>query len=276
VEWPLGRSLSPLTHDRERTGARQLMAACAGLGVHPLAAVTGRALLRRIAFACVRWSGLPFLIRETVQRRRVTILYHHDADPSTLDVQLKALSKRYNLVDLRTCIDALLAGRMDLLPPKPLVLTFDDGWKGNYDLLEVFRRYGVTPTIFLCSGVVATHRAFWWTVVDDPAEVERLKRAPTPERLIALSALGYAETLEYSQRSALSRSEIEEMRDRVDFEAHTVYHPILTGCDDETSWREISGSDRTTAWTSSPSRIRAANTRSAKWGSPPRRATGAR
>jgi peptidoglycan/xylan/chitin deacetylase (PgdA/CDA1 family) len=167
-------------------------------------------------------------------------MFHHDVDPETLDVQLGALSKRYSLIALRDCIEALESGRMDTLPPKPLVLTFDDGWRGNYDLLTVFRKYGITPTIFICSGIVGTSRQFWWSAVDDAGEAQRLKTVSDTDRLEALSARGYVETADSPERAALSRSEIEEMCATVDFQSHTVYHPILTRCDDARSWHEIS------------------------------------
>jgi len=201
-----------------------------------------RAWLRRAAYACVRWSGLPFIIRETVQRRRVTILYHHDIDPATLEAQLRVLRERYNFVGLRACVEAIRSGRMDTLPPKPLVLTLDDGCRDNFDLLDVFREFAVTPTIFLCSGIAGTARRFWWSALDDMASVERLKGVPDSDRMAALSALGFEEGAESPERAALSRPEIQQMRDAVDFQAHTVYHPILTRCDDERSWQEISGS----------------------------------
>jgi peptidoglycan/xylan/chitin deacetylase (PgdA/CDA1 family) len=198
--------------------------------------------VRRICFGCVRWSGLPFVIRETLQRRRVTIMFAHDIDPGTLDAHLAVLRKRYSLVSLRDCIGAMESGRMRTLPPKPLALTFDDGLRGNFDLLGVFRKYAVTPTIFLCSGVAGTNRQFWFLALDDVTAKEGLKRVPDSARMEALAALGFDETADTPERTALSRSEIAEMQDVVDFQAHTVYHPILTRCDDARSWHEISGS----------------------------------
>jgi len=201
---------------------------------------------RRAAYACVRWSGLPFIIRETVQRRRVTILYHHDIDPTTLEVQLRVLRKRYNFVGLRACVEAIRSGRMHALPPKALVVTLDDGCKENLALLDVFRDLGVTPTIFLCSGIAGTSRRFWWSALSDDVDaIERLKTLPDADRMTALAALGFAEAEESPERAALSRSEIEQMSDAVDFQAHTIYHPMLTRCDDERSWAEISQSMET-------------------------------
>ena len=185
---------------------------------------------------------MPFIIRETYQRRRVTIMFHHNIDPETLEVQLEALHRRYNLVALRDCVEALRSGRIGSLPPKPLVLTFDDGWRGNFDLLEVFRKYSVTPTIFLCSGVAGTHRRFWWTALDDATAKGRLKIVADSDRMEWLSRHGYSETDDVADRMALSRQEIQAMRSVVDFQAHTIFHPILTQCDDERAWREIAGS----------------------------------
>ena len=197
---------------------------------------------RGLRSALVRWSGLPFLLRETVQRRRTTILRYHDVAPQALDLQLSVLGKRYNFISLRDYVQALRAGRTASLPPKSMVITFDDGHRSNYALLKVFRKHLVTPTVFICSGIVGTNRKFWTSVVADRNEKERLKRVPDEARLEALASYGYTETESFSVRSALSRAEIDEMRGTVDFQPHTVFHPVLTQCSDERSRREIVGS----------------------------------
>jgi peptidoglycan/xylan/chitin deacetylase (PgdA/CDA1 family) len=199
----------------------------------------------RLVFGLVRWSGLPFLLRETVQRTRTTILLYHEITSEELDLHLSVLCKRYNFIPLRQYVTALRSGRTSSLPPKSMVITLDDGLRSNYALLDVFREHHVTPTIFVCSGIVGTNRKFWTTAVDDRNEIERLKRVPDEGRLEALAPLGYTEAMLFPERSALSDAEIIEMRDIVDFQSHTVFHPILNQCSDERSRREIFESKQT-------------------------------
>jgi peptidoglycan/xylan/chitin deacetylase (PgdA/CDA1 family) len=194
---------------------------------------------RRLLFGLVRWSGFAFLLRETVQRTRTAILVYHDISPEALDLHLSVLGKRYHFIPLRDYAKALRSGRVSSLPPKSLVITLDDGLSSNYALLGVFRKHHVTPTIFVCSGIVGTNRQFWTLAVENGEEKERLKRVSDEARIEALASLGYAETASFPGRCALSRAEITEMRDTVDFQPHTVFHPVLTHCSDERSQREI-------------------------------------
>jgi poly-beta-1,6-N-acetyl-D-glucosamine N-deacetylase len=119
------------------------------------------------------------------------------------------------------------------------VITLDDGRASDRDLLDVFRKHDVRPTIFLTSGLIGTRRAFWTSIPASHSQTEHLKRVPDSERVATLEALGHTDTTEYSSPSALSRSDIEEMRGDVDFQAHTVFHAILSQCSDERSKREI-------------------------------------
>ncbi len=128
------------------------------------------------------------------------------------------------------------------MPRKALVVTFDDGHKGNYNLLPVFRQYQVQSTIFLCSSIVGTHRHYWWKACPNITIVYALKPLDNDERLRHLAEFGFQENREYVERQSLSREEIEELRATVDLQAHSRYHPILPQCTDDQSWEEIAGS----------------------------------
>jgi poly-beta-1,6-N-acetyl-D-glucosamine N-deacetylase len=193
---------------------------------------------KRIAFEVLRWTGIPFLWREIVVRDRTTILAYHQISPVALDRHLSILRRHYRFISLRQFLDLSAEGDGSL-PRKSLVITIDDGWLSNCDLLPVFRKHGVRPTIFLTSGIIGTRRSFWWTIPTDVSHAEHLKHIPDGDRVAALEILGHTDTAEYAGRSALSRSEIEEMRKDVDFQAHSVFHPILSQCSDERSRSEI-------------------------------------
>lgn len=197
----------------------------------------------RKVWSALRWSGLPFLVRQAAQRAKVTILFYHDIDPSTLSHHLTVLSERYHFISLRDYVDARRSDSMVSLPKRALVVTFDDGLKGNFELAEVFRQHSVVPTVFLTSGIVGTNRGFWWTMVSsDRSEAGRLKAVPDSERVAALAALGHSETETFPVRTALSRGEIEILKESVDLQSHTVLHPILSKCSDERAWSEIAKS----------------------------------
>jgi len=195
-------------------------------------------------FATLRWSGLAFLVRETIQRHRVTIVDYHEVTPDILDHHLTVLRKRYNFLALRDYVEAVQSGGVGALPAKPLVVTIDDGHKSVYELADVCRRHGVRPTVFLCSGIVGTARGFWWRTARSLEEATRWKRMDHDARMEVLASRGFSETRDFPERTALSRSEIDETREVFDFQAHTVFHPILTTCSDERSWFEIERAKR--------------------------------
>ncbi|HLW88602.1 MAG TPA: polysaccharide deacetylase family protein [Terriglobales bacterium] len=184
---------------------------------------------------------MPFLIRELAQRRRVTILVYHKPAPETADRHFEALRRKYNIISLADYLSYRTDARKHL-PPKPLIVTFDDGHESNYALKSILEKHGVRATLFLCSGLVGTNRHFWFETDMSNSVRQRLKRVADDERLGVLSKLGFSETAEYETRQALSASEIEEMKPLVDFQSHTVYHPLLPQCPAPRAATEISDS----------------------------------
>jgi peptidoglycan/xylan/chitin deacetylase (PgdA/CDA1 family) len=191
-----------------------------------------------------RFGGLWFLARHTYLRGKVGILVYHDPTPRALERHLAFLSRRYRFVSLDALVDALQTGGWSSLPPRSLVFTLDDGWRGNRELLDVFARHGVTPTIFLCTGIVGTRRRFWWRGLDAPTR-HRLYRVSNRERLeILRRELGFEQTAESDdgEVEALSRGDVQAMQGAVDFQPHTRFHPLLPTCDDAEAEAEIAGS----------------------------------
>ena len=77
----------------------------------------------------------------------------------TFERQIAILKKHFEIVSLGTLLeDEHFAGR-----PR-CVITFDDGWRDNYDrAFPILRRHSVPATIFLSTDFIGTDRAFWHT-----------------------------------------------------------------------------------------------------------------
>ena len=105
--------------------------------------------MRNVLFKFLRYTELPYLFREIIQRNRVTILLFHDISPEDADNIFGYLSRKYNIISLKNFIKALDRKDPSLIPQKALIITFDDGHKGNYRLLPIIKKYGVPITIFL-------------------------------------------------------------------------------------------------------------------------------
>lgn len=194
-------------------------------------------------YKALRYTGVAWLWREMMQRRKVTFLLFHDMDPEDAQRNFSYLKKHYRIISLKEYVEAV--SNQSMLPKKAVVITFDDGHRSNYKLLPVIKELGVPVTVFLCSSIVGTCRHFWFRHSDAvKREVESFKRLGNDERLKKLGALGFSQNQEHDNRQALSRDEIEEMMPFVDFQSHTCYHPILPQCDDITAQEEIVASKK--------------------------------
>jgi peptidoglycan/xylan/chitin deacetylase (PgdA/CDA1 family) len=197
-----------------------------------------KSLVRECLTRVLLFTGVATASRLVFWRDRVAILLYHDPSPATLDAHLQYLKDKVEFVPLSQ-INSPGNGR-----PRAAI-TFDDGHVGNADLLPVFIKYGVRPTIYICSSIVAHERTHWFLhPIAKEAGVKRLIRMKNDERLAELDAKGFRQDhLESDvQVSGLSAAQIEAMRPYVDFQSHTRFHPTLTRCEDDECAEELIGS----------------------------------
>ncbi|MEQ1747768.1 MAG: polysaccharide deacetylase family protein, partial [Saprospiraceae bacterium] len=195
--------------------------------------------LRNTLFKLLRYSGLPWLVRETLQRRRVTIAMFHDIAPDHAEQVFGYLVKTYNVIALDDYLAARRAGDASRLPDKALVITLDDGHIRNRTLLPVLEKLNLTVTIFLCAGIVGTNRHYWFKFKHPEIDTQALKLVPNHMRLEKLAWTGFRPEQEFEVPLALSKVQIREMQGRVNFQSHTVFHPCLPTCTDEEARAEI-------------------------------------
>jgi peptidoglycan/xylan/chitin deacetylase (PgdA/CDA1 family) len=80
--------------------------------------------------------------------------------PETLDLHLTELRKDFELVHLNEWLQRAKQGSP--LPERACALTFDDGWRDNYEFgLPVLAKHGAPATIFLVSSYIGTTYRFW-------------------------------------------------------------------------------------------------------------------
>lgn len=200
-----------------------------------------RTLSIELAATIVRRGGLEALARHTYARGKVGILVYHDPSPERLEAHLRFLSTRYRFVSLTELTDALARQDWSSIPAGALVVTFDDGHRGNLRLTDVLLRFGVRPTIYLCPGIVRGDGRFWFQLAGvDP---EPLKLLPTRERGQAVGAAAR----EPGERHALTPDEVERLPALVELGSHSVSHPILPLCSDDEARDEIVESRRQVA-----------------------------
>ena len=76
-------------------------------------------------------------------------------------------------IRLEQLSQSLLDGKLNTLPARSVVLTFDDGYSDNFlNAKPVLERFGIPASFFLVSGYMGREREFWWD------ELERILLQP--------------------------------------------------------------------------------------------------
>ncbi|MEZ5461192.1 MAG: polysaccharide deacetylase family protein [Dokdonella sp.] len=135
---------------------------------------------RRHFMAAVLWRtrlvSLAALLRSALRRDLRILAYHRvlnidDEDAFEFDLDLVSASARqfreqmewirrhYSPIRFRDVIEAWEQGRS--LPPRPVIVTFDDGYDDNYRIaFPILRELGVPATFFVSTGHIDSARVF--------------------------------------------------------------------------------------------------------------------
>ena len=82
------------------------------------------------------------------------------------DAQLSYLARNYDPISLAELVDGLRGRRP--LPPRPVVLTFDDGYRNNLLLAApLLAKHHVPATLFVTTGLIGTDRWMWAYELDE-------------------------------------------------------------------------------------------------------------
>ena len=195
--------------------------------------------MKKLLFKVLRYSGLPLLFREIIQRNRITMLLFHDVAPDTAEFTFQFLREKYSLISLNDLLNAIDYKDLISLPKKALIVTFDDGHIGNYRLFPLISKHKIPVSIFLCAAIVNTNRSFWFTYKPSEEKKGELKKIINSERLAILNKFGYDQMEEHETPQALTKTQIMEMKEQINFQSHTLFHPILTQCNYEDAKKEI-------------------------------------
>lgn len=195
--------------------------------------------MNKFLFRILRFSGIPILFREIIQRKRVSILLFHDLKGETAEKNFNYLTKKYNVICLNDLINAIDKKDFSKIPPKALIITFDDGHIRNYEMLPIIKKTKVPITIFLCAGLLNTNRHFWFKHKHNSISTSELKLVPNEKRLELLSKVGFKQDKEFENPQALQKQQIDEMVPFVNMQSHTLFHPILPKCKYDVAKSEI-------------------------------------
>jgi peptidoglycan/xylan/chitin deacetylase (PgdA/CDA1 family) len=134
--------------------------------------------LRRLIASTLAATSLPEVLLRWRARSRVLVLGYHrvmpapsadypfnetvfSATPDEFARELKFLRDNTDVIS----IPELLKGLQDssLLPPRPSVITFDDGYVDNYThAFPLLREAGLPACFFICTGLIGTRTIPWY------------------------------------------------------------------------------------------------------------------
>ena len=188
-------------------------------------------------------TGLPLSISRITSHQRVILLGYHNPTPSIFESHVSWLTRHYDPIPFALFYKAVGERDRSILPPHPIVITLDDGWQGNVELIPVLIKYRIPVMIYLTAGMIGTSRRFWWLAVKlQGGDPKPLKRLPIHEFFEVLhDRFSYEPENEYSERCALSWDEVRRLRKTglVEFGSHSLTHPILSNCTDDIAREEI-------------------------------------
>ena len=222
-------------------------------------------------------------LRRKITKSQIIILIYHRVGPKTNDWSINPLDEKifeyqlnyliqnnFEIVSLDNLSEMIIN---DSIPEKTAVITFDDGYKDNYEFaFPILKKYNAPATIFLATGPIEQKKLFWWDEVnyalfytdissidldsvgnyklnsdDDKINaginiIEKLKKLNNSkkesliEKIIDLSGVNIPQNL--NKHNILSWNEIKRMNKKdIEFGAHTVNHPILTNISiEEAKW----------------------------------------
>jgi len=160
------------------------------------------------ALATRLWSAFPF--RDRFIKGKFTFIHYHRTSPEVFKDHIMFLEERFNITHLDMLRD--FYERREPLPERCLFITFDDGWKSNYDLLPILEEQGIPITIFLSTGLIGSNK---WA-----APITAYNKLDSED----------VDSVEYKlsdDRTMLTVDEIREMSRHVNFQSHLVgHHPV--------------------------------------------------
>ncbi len=225
--------------------------------------------------ALASWSGVLCLNYHRVGDGRHSVFDRGlwSADAAGFDDQIRFFAKHFTIVTPQDLPEVRRAGR-----GRFVLITFDDGYRDNYEVaFPILRQHGVPATFFVTTGFLDTRRLAWWDEIawmvrtstrsgmapgrwlpgpiayDEPdretsvrALLQAFKAMPAASTSEFLDFVGEAtgtgrHTADAAAGTWMTWDMVREMRHAgMVIGGHTVTHPVMARLTPERQWEEIS------------------------------------
>lgn len=133
-------------------------------------------ILKIATYSGLHYIGSVFPHQKVFKNTGPTVIYYHrvhrDENPynavrslsicvNYMEEQIRYLKNNWNIVSLSQIVDHYT--KKIQLRCNSIAITFDDGFKDNYDLVyPILIKYKVPATVFLTTHFIGTNRLLWW------------------------------------------------------------------------------------------------------------------
>lgn len=195
--------------------------------------------------AQISFSGIAVLCYHGVRAlREMTPFDELHVTSATFERHCRFLSDSCNPISLHD----LRAARAGLrpLPPRPVIITFDDGYRGVLDhALPSLEQHGVPAAVFACADPVLRSHHFWFDVLwrrDGEAAVLRARKSAFATWRALIESIDMsADPSEQHRPMTLAELRRLAASPLIEIGGHTLSHPTLALAPADEQRREIAG-----------------------------------
>lgn len=159
-------------------------------------------VIKNITYKTISLKPILFHWRKLKLYNKIVVLMYHEIADDFDDIdawtvvkksdfirQMEYLSNHFNIISLKDAIALMKNKNLDNRDKPSVVITFDDGYKGNYQvLLPIIKSMNIPVTIFVATRHVQDQNLYWY---DRLINALQLSSTPSPINLsLNYSSLG--------------------------------------------------------------------------------------
>lgn len=188
--------------------------------------------------AIVGWI-LYHVARPRARLSEVSSIYFHNPMPNSFERVVKWAKKNgYSFIRIPQLLEYMQTGRKP--QGRQMIVTFDDAWQGNLDLLPIIEKYQIPITIFAPITPLKEGN-YWWEYAQKEGGVALSNEMKGYQEELFLSKVNQLQERYSLDRSAMTEEELRKISQHplVDIESHSYSHPILTHISDVSLEQEL-------------------------------------